>query len=360
VYYELDFDHRAGYFEERLRELVEESVRLHLRADVPLGAYVSGGIDSGVIASLASRHAGGDLVGFTGRYPLGPEFDESRYAHLVARDCGFPLHQLEITGSDFIQNIAEPWISGELAADGVKVTKSQLSWLYTAVAEVACLLGVKIPHIFVRQDPNPNAYTHGTGSQAVVVLTHSLLDQLDGLELRFIIGHEIGHIKSQHVLYSTMASYLLENARTDRDSDVAHFQVELLRWQREAEVTADRAGLLVCGDVRSACFALLTLVVGSRKLAAQMSVEEFVESQQLDLEFNPMAQAMEIRRSHPFMPRRIKELLDYSSSSGYARLTAEGIVLGGSREDEIDIALGASSQNQGSQVRGWHLKIRTN
>ena len=105
VYYELDFDHRAGYFEERLRDLVEESVRLHLRSDVPLGAYVSGGIDSGVIASLASRHAGGDLVGFTGRYPLGPEFDESRYAHLVAQDCGFPLHQLEITGSDFIENI---------------------------------------------------------------------------------------------------------------------------------------------------------------------------------------------------------------------------------------------------------------
>ncbi len=105
VYYELDFDHRPKYFEERLRELVEESVRLHLRSDVPLGAYVSGGVDSGVVASLASRYGNGDLVGFTGKYSLGPEFDESRYARLLAERCGFPLHELEITSADFIANI---------------------------------------------------------------------------------------------------------------------------------------------------------------------------------------------------------------------------------------------------------------
>jgi asparagine synthase (glutamine-hydrolysing) len=105
VYYALDFEHDASYFEERLRELVEDSVRLHLRADVPLGAYVSGGVDSGVVASLASRDGGGDLVGFTGRYAMGPEFDESRYARLLAERCGMPLHELTITGTDFVENI---------------------------------------------------------------------------------------------------------------------------------------------------------------------------------------------------------------------------------------------------------------
>ncbi len=105
VYYRLDFDHKAAYFEERLRELVEDSVRLHLRADVPLGAYVSGGADSGIVAALAARNAGSDLIGFTGKYSLGPEFDESRYARLLASDEGFPLHELEITSSDFVENI---------------------------------------------------------------------------------------------------------------------------------------------------------------------------------------------------------------------------------------------------------------
>lgn len=104
VYYELDFDHRPRYFEERLRELVEDSVRLHLRADVPLGAYVSGGIDSGVIAALASRERD-DLVGFTGRFSMGPKFDESRYARLLAADGGFPLRELEITARDFVEQL---------------------------------------------------------------------------------------------------------------------------------------------------------------------------------------------------------------------------------------------------------------
>jgi asparagine synthase (glutamine-hydrolysing) len=105
VYYDIDFDHRPSYFAERLRELVDDSVRLHLRADVPLGAYVSGGVDSGVIALLASRHADGNLVGFTGKYALGPQFDESSYARLIAQRGGFPLHELEITGADFVENI---------------------------------------------------------------------------------------------------------------------------------------------------------------------------------------------------------------------------------------------------------------
>ena len=54
VYYDLDFEHTAKYFEEKIRGLLEESVALNLRSDVPVGAYVSGGLDSSIVASLAS------------------------------------------------------------------------------------------------------------------------------------------------------------------------------------------------------------------------------------------------------------------------------------------------------------------
>jgi len=105
VYYTLDFDHTPRYFEERLRALVGESVRLHLRSDVPLGAYVSGGLDSSVVAALAQREADGPLVGFTGKFSMSPEYDESRYARALAESCKIPLFEIDITADDFVETL---------------------------------------------------------------------------------------------------------------------------------------------------------------------------------------------------------------------------------------------------------------
>ncbi len=106
VYYHLDFDHDAAYFEERLRELWHESVALHMRSDVPVGAYVSGGLDSSSIAAAASRMPeGAQMMGFVGKFDTGPEYDESQHARTVARENGFPLMELGITCADFVSNI---------------------------------------------------------------------------------------------------------------------------------------------------------------------------------------------------------------------------------------------------------------
>src|ERR1051325_7019551 len=83
VYYDLDFDHTAKYFEERTEELLEESVRLHLRSDVPVAAYLSGGLDSSSVASLASRSTRA-MKAFTGRFPEDERYDESDYAQALA------------------------------------------------------------------------------------------------------------------------------------------------------------------------------------------------------------------------------------------------------------------------------------
>lgn len=104
VYYHLDFDHSARYFEEKVRSLLEDSVARHLRSDVPIGAYVSGGFDSGIIASLAAERQGSDFVGFAGKFSFGQGYDESQYARDLASSKAFNLYEVDITDEDFIQN----------------------------------------------------------------------------------------------------------------------------------------------------------------------------------------------------------------------------------------------------------------
>jgi asparagine synthase (glutamine-hydrolysing) len=107
VYYHLDFHHTEQYFQEKLHDLWQDSVKMHLRSDVPVGAYVSGGLDSSSIAAAASRGPmGQDMMGFTGKFAnYGPEYDESHHARTVASENGFPLLDLDITCADFIANI---------------------------------------------------------------------------------------------------------------------------------------------------------------------------------------------------------------------------------------------------------------
>ncbi len=106
VYFEPDFDHTADFYERRTQELLADSISFHLRADVPVGSYLSGGLDSSIVASLASTTHGPGMMGFTGRFGM-PGFDESRFARNVADDRGFELHEIEIGPDDFVDRIAE-------------------------------------------------------------------------------------------------------------------------------------------------------------------------------------------------------------------------------------------------------------
>jgi asparagine synthase (glutamine-hydrolysing) len=107
VYYDLDFDHTEKYFADHLVALLSESVDIHKRADVPIGAYISGGLDSSIIACLATRRGAADFEGFTGKFTLSAKYDESRYAEEVARWAKFPLYQIDMTAADFAAHLPQ-------------------------------------------------------------------------------------------------------------------------------------------------------------------------------------------------------------------------------------------------------------
>jgi len=106
VHYTSDTSHSREYFEQRLEELLLESIKLHTVSDVPVSCYISGGIDSSIIAAVARKTTGGEFLGFTGKFSReGDLFDESVYAQSVARDFDIRLIERDITAQDFEKNI---------------------------------------------------------------------------------------------------------------------------------------------------------------------------------------------------------------------------------------------------------------
>jgi asparagine synthase (glutamine-hydrolysing) len=107
VAFEPDVDRPSETVIEELRERMWDAVRLHLRSDVPVGAYLSGGLDSSIITSLAADLHPGGLSAFTGKFALGPAYDESRFARELSNVKGLDLHELEISVDDLIENMGK-------------------------------------------------------------------------------------------------------------------------------------------------------------------------------------------------------------------------------------------------------------
>lgn len=107
VAYEIDHDQTAVEVQQRIRELLKDSVELHGRSDVPVGAYVSGGIDSSLIARLAAGLPTSAGLAFHGRFAGVDGHDESAYAEYAATAAGAELHVIDITAADFAANIGQ-------------------------------------------------------------------------------------------------------------------------------------------------------------------------------------------------------------------------------------------------------------
>ncbi len=86
----INYQSEEGYAEELLHRL-DESVKMRLVSDVPIGVFLSGGIDSSMVAALAARHHNGPLKAFTVAFD-DPSFDESKHARQVAAHLSLEHH----------------------------------------------------------------------------------------------------------------------------------------------------------------------------------------------------------------------------------------------------------------------------
>jgi asparagine synthase (glutamine-hydrolysing) len=107
VAYEINQGNSTEFYESRLRELLDDSISMHLRSDVEIGSYISGGIDSSIIYSLASEKSGQALKAFHGRFSGHDGFDESRYALDAVNAHGGDITICDITPNDFVENIRD-------------------------------------------------------------------------------------------------------------------------------------------------------------------------------------------------------------------------------------------------------------
>lgn len=100
--FKVDAQHTEAYFIYELQNLLVDTINIQLRSDVPVGAYLSGGMDSSLVTILAAEKYPGRIKTFTGAFREGPQFDESKYAKEVAKHCGAEMFMVYPTESDFI------------------------------------------------------------------------------------------------------------------------------------------------------------------------------------------------------------------------------------------------------------------
>ena len=209
-----------------------------------------------------------------------------------------------------------------ITMSAVEITKEQFRDrpdLIKIIQDCAKVVGIKQPRVFVADGQGVNAHTTNV-TDPTIVLNSSLLSNwyISEGELRFIIGHEMGHIKCAHVKWHTVLD-IARDTLPEKIATVALFP--LLKWFRESEFSADNAGLLCCQDVRTAESALIRMELGlGATTTGRINIDEYLRQREKS-NFGAVAEGVQLWREvlsgHPFTPDRIRQVRIYAGSDRY-------------------------------------------
>ncbi|MGD1860932.1 MAG: M48 family metallopeptidase [Leptolyngbyaceae cyanobacterium] len=165
-------------------------------------------------------------------------------------------------------------------SSSVLVGPQQLPDLHELLLEACKILDLETPQLYIRQHPVPNAYTFAMrGKRPFIVVHTALIDLLSPTEVQAVIGHELGHLKCDHSVYLTLANLLALAASQLPLADflLPNLQTQIMEWVRCAELTCDRAALLVVQDAKIVASLLMKLSGGSPTLSEKLNVDAFLD-----------------------------------------------------------------------------------
>jgi Zn-dependent protease with chaperone function len=262
-----------------------------------------------------------------------PGISSRAYEHPADRTALVALRKL--TGFDTIlKNLAGLFNDRALRlmflASAVRCSQEQFPDLYQALLDGCYILDLPVvPELYVSQDPEVQAMAVGT-SKPFIVLTSGIVELMDPDEIRFVIGHELGHVLSGHAVYRTMLLYLIVIAQRLALVPFAWIGLRaviwgLEEWFRKSEMSCDRAGLLATQDVDSARRSLMKLA-GGRHLAQFSSNEFHRQAREYDAVPDVRDSLLKLLQlqgnTHPFAVVRFAELDRWAEEGEYRDILA--------------------------------------
>jgi Zn-dependent protease with chaperone function len=253
-----------------------------------------------------------------------------------------------LVASKFVEFIYERPQLVYLMGNSIQAGPRQYATIYGMFRE--CVRDLDMypePSLFVSQNPQVNSYAMGQEHPYIVINT-GLLDLLTDDEIKTVLAHELGHIKCGHTILIQMAMWVVNAASVIGEMTFGlgnivsnGLIVAFYEWRRKAELSADRAALLVMENPRTVMTTMMKISGGSNRFIDECSLEEFIKQSEsyrnLDEDgLNQVYKALMYAGvngmlSHPFPVERIHYLQEWTNSieyrdiekGDYARVTVE-------------------------------------
>lgn len=233
----------------------------------------------------------------------------------------------------FMGEIGEKPLRYQVLASSVQCGENQFPELYALLTQACARLGMKNePTLFLSQSPVLNASTFGA-EEPVIVVHSGLLDHLDDAGVCTVLGHELGHVHSEHSTYKLLTTLLMHGGMRFGGWPqllTTPLRMGLQKWSRCAELTADRAGLLASRSLEASIRVLVRMAGGYSegvRRRTNMNIGAFIkQARELKAAENDswmdgfFASIVTLNRSHPFTAWRLLMLIEWVEEGNYLEL----------------------------------------